>query len=344
MNLLNKGQMSKKINIGISIGDINGIGPEVILKTFKDNRMLDFCVPIIFGSSKVISFYKRHFKFKQPNLNVIKNLENINDKQVNVFEIDIDNAKINFGKEEQVSGKHSMKSIEMACNVLKKNKIDALVTAPINKKSIQKNVKEFVGHTEYLENNFKGNSLMLMVSDVMKIAFVSGHIPLSSVKEKITKDIILSKFNILHDSLIKDFNITNPKIAILGLNPHAGEEGMLGTEELNVIIPAIDELKKMNKLAFGPYPADSFFNNRNLNAFDGILSMYHDQGLTPFKTISFYDGVNYTCGLDIIRTSPVHGTAYSISGKDMANERSFRNAIFLACEIHKNRKILNTAN
>lgn len=333
-----------KIKLGISIGDINGIGLEIIMKTFKDIRMLDFCTPIIFGSSKIASIYRKAIQIKGFNFNIINNIIDINPKKVNLLNIWNKEIEVNFGKPTAFSAELSFHSLKKASEAFNKKEIDVLITAPINKASIQQQVSDFIGHTEFLQDNFNGDSLMIMISDKMKIAFVTGHLPLKEVRQSITTQNIIAKTKKLNTSLIEDFGIRRPKIAVLGLNPHAGENGLLGEEEGRYIIPAIKELKNEGVMCFGPYPADSFFSNKNLIAFDGILSMYHDQGLTPFKTLSFSEGVNFTAGLNIIRTSPVHGTAYEIAGKGLANETSFREAVFMACEIHKKRstfKLLN---
>tara|TARA_B100001758_G_C18384706_1_gene599364 strand:- start:28 stop:1074 length:1047 start_codon:yes stop_codon:yes gene_type:complete len=327
----------KKIKVGISIGDLNGIGIEVILKTFKDNRMMDFCTPIIFGSSKVMSQHRKALGIQDFSFNMITTINDAHSKKVNLLNIWKEDININLGEPSKLSGEYALESIKNSCKALAEGKIDVLVTAPIDKSSIQQKVKEFVGHTEFLEGNFEGEALMIMVSEVMKIAFVTGHIPLSKVKTAISIKKIIKKTNQLNQSLIADFGYRKPKIAIIGLNPHAGENGMLGTEEKEIIVPAIKQLKKEGIIVFGPYPADSFFTQKNLLAFDGILSMYHDQGLTPFKTLSFSEGVNYTAGLNIIRTSPVHGTGYEIAGKAQANEQSFREAVFLACKLFRKR-------
>jgi len=328
---------AQKIKVGVSIGDLNGIGMEVILKTFKDARMMDFCTPIVFGSTKVASIHRKAIEMPDFNFNIINNLKDANPKRANLLNIWKDEVEIKFGEATTKSGELAFDSIKKACEALKDNKIDVLVTAPINKASIQEKVSNFIGHTEFLQGNFEGESLMIMISDVMKIAFVTGHIPLTQVKTAITSNKIIAKTEQLNQSLITDFGIRKPKIAVIGLNPHAGEKGMLGSEENEIIIPAIKQLKENDIMAFGPYPADSFFTPKNLSAFDGILSMYHDQGLTPFKTLSFSEGVNYTAGLNIVRTSPVHGTATEIAGKGEANEQSFCEAVFLACDIFKKR-------
>ena len=330
-------ETKKKIRVGISIGDLNGIGIEIILNTFKDNRMMDFCTPIIFGSSKLFSQHRKILDIQDSNINKINNIANVNTKKANLLNIWEKEIELTLGKACVTSGEYALKSIESACKALKNKEIDVLVTAPINKYSIQKKNKNFIGHTEFLEEYFNGEALMIMISDIMKIAFVTSHIPLSKVNKVINIETIIKRVQQLKDSLIKDFSIRNPKIALLGLNPHAGENGSLGDEEKKIIIPAIQRLSQEGTLVFGPYPADSFFNKENIKKFDGTLAMYHDQGLIPFKSLSFSEGVNYTAGLKIIRTSPVHGTAYEIAGKGKADEQSFREAIFLACEIYKER-------
>jgi len=326
-----------KIKVGISIGDLNGIGLETIIKTLKDSRMMDFCTPIIFGSTKVAAIHRKALEMQDFNFNIINNIEDAHPKKANLLNIWKDEVEINLGKATARSGELSFDSLKQATQALKDKKIDVLVTAPINKASIQEKVSSFIGHTEFLQGNFEGESLMIMLSEVMRIAFVTGHVPLTDVKKAITTENIYTKTLQLNTSLIQDFGIRKPKIAVLGLNPHAGEEGMLGKEENDIITPTIKKLKEEGIMAFGPYPADSFFINKNLQQFDGILSMYHDQGLTAFKTLCFSEGVNYTAGLNIIRTSPVHGTAYEIAGQGIADEQSFRQAVYLACDIFKKR-------
>ena len=326
-----------KIKVGISIGDLNGIGLETIIKTFKDSRMMDFCTPIIFGSTKVVAIHRKAIEMQDFNFNIINKIEDAHPKKANLLNIWKDEVEINFGKATIRSGELAFDSLKQATQALKDKKIDVLVTAPINKASIKEKVSGFIGHTEFLQGNFDGESLMIMLSEVMKIAFVTGHVPLTEVKKAITTENIYTKTVQLNTSLIQDFGIRKPKIAVLGLNPHAGEEGMLGKEENDIITPTIKKLKEEGIMAFGPYPADSFFINKNLQQFDGILSMYHDQGLTAFKTLCFSQGVNYTAGLNIVRTSPVHGTAYEIAGQGIADEKSFRQAVYLACDIFKKR-------
>ena len=327
----------KKIRLGISIGDPNGIGLETIIKCFNDSRMMDFCVPIVFGSAKIAQFHRKAIFLKDFAFHIITNFNEINQKKPNLITIYNDEFDVEFGKVSSEAGSISYKSIQKATEALKNNTIDVLVTAPINKHAIQKKIKDFIGHTEFFEENFNSKAIMIMVSEMMKIAFVTSHIPLSKVVNHINEENIILKAKQLNNSLIQDFGIRKPIIAVLGLNPHAGENGLLGLEENNIITPAINKLKEDNIMAFGPFSADSFFSRNNLKKFDGVLAMYHDQGLTAFKTLSFNEGVNYTAGLEIIRTSPVHGTAYEISGKGLADESSFREAVFLACNIFKKR-------
>ena len=334
----------KKIRLGISIGDPNGVGLETIIKCFNDSRMMDFCVPIVFGSAKITQFHRKAIFLKDFAFNIINNFDEINQKKPNLINIYNEEFDVEFGKVSSKAGSVSYKSIQKATEALKNNNIDVLVTAPINKHAIQKNIKDFIGHTEFFEENFNSKAIMIMVSEMMKIAFVTSHIPLSKVVNHINEENIILKAKQLNNSLTQDFGVRKPIIAILGLNPHAGENGLLGLEEDNIITPAINKLKEDNIIAFGPFSADSFFSRSNLKTFDGVLAMYHDQGLTAFKTLSFNEGVNYTAGLEIIRTSPVHGTAYEIAGKGIADESSFREAVFLACNIFKKRLEYNELN
>ena len=326
-----------KIKVGISIGDLNGIGLETIIKTFKDTRMMDFCTPIIFGSSKVASAHRKALEMQDFNFHTINTIEEAKANKANLLNCWKEDIEIKFGEATTTSGEYAFDSLKQATQALKDKSIDVLVTAPINKASIQGKVSGFIGHTEFLQGNFEGESLMIMLSEIMKIAFVTGHVPLTEVRKAITPENIYAKTIKLNTSLVQDFGIRKPKIAVLGLNPHAGEEGLLGKEENDIITPTIKKLKEEGIMAFGPYPADSFFTPKNLTAFDGILSMYHDQGLTAFKTLSFTEGVNYTAGLNIVRTSPVHGTAYEIAGQGIADEQSFREAVYMACDIFKKR-------
>ena len=327
---------SEKIKVGISVGDINGIGLEIVLKTFEDQRMLDFCTPIIFGSTKVLSYHK-----KALNLNTqvhgVDNIKNIINNKLNLLNIWREMVDIELGKPTEISGKYAFKSLQSATNALKNKEIDVLVTAPINKNNIQSEDFQFEGHTEYLESNLEGESLMILMTDELRIGLITGHIPISKVADTITPSLIKKKVAIMYDSLVMDFNISKPKIAILGLNPHCGDYGVIGTEDDEITIPTVNEIQSTGKLVYGPYAADSFFGSDNYKKFDGILAMYHDQGLAPFKTLAFGKGVNYTAGLSEIRTSPDHGTAYEITGKGVANHSSFKEALFKAISIFKTR-------
>ena len=329
--------MSKKIKLGISVGDINGIGMEVIIKTFQDSRMLDICIPIVYGSSKVSSFHRKVLQINDFSFNIIKSAKEANLKKPNIIDCWNEDVEITLGQSNEVGGKYALASLEAATEGLKNGDIDALVTAPINKENIQSETFKFPGHTEYLTDKFEGNSLMLMVNDNLKIGVSTNHIPLSKVANILTADAIFGKLKILNKALIQDFCITSPRIAVLGLNPHAGDNGLIGEEEEDIIIPAIDNAKSIGINTFGPYPADGFFGSGNYQKFDAILAMYHDQGLIPFKALSFGEGTNFTAGLNIIRTSPDHGVAYEIAGQNKAEESSFRQAVYAACDIYKNR-------
>lgn len=326
------------IKIGITIGDVNGIGPEVIIEALKDNRIYADCTPIIYGSTKALSFYKKNsddaFVYQ-----TIKKVEDATLKKINVINAWQEETVVEPGKISEVAGKYAFKALEMATTDLAANKIDVLITAPISKDAIQKTDFKFPGHTEYLAHlSGEEEALMFMISETVKVAVVTSHIPLKEVASSLTKDKIYKKINALNNSLIKDFGIIRPKIAVLGLNPHAGENGKMGTEEKEIITPAIQKAWSEKILAFGPYPADGFFGAANLNKYDAVLAMYHDQGLTVFKALAFDSGVNYTAGLPIVRTSPDHGTAFDIAGKGVASGQSMRNAIYWAMDIYKNRK------
>ncbi len=331
--------MKDKIKIGISQGDINGISYEVIIKSLLDTRINDLCIPIVYGSAKVAAYHRKALNINNFSFNTAKSAEDVNPKRANIINCINDNIKVELGKSTKAAGSASVEALEMATNDLMDNKIDALVTGPIIKYNTQSEKFNYPGHTDYLQDKFKANGvLMFMVNELFKIGVVTAHVPISKVHEYITIDTLLNKLGIMNNSLIKDFGIRKPKIAVLGLNPHAGENGMLGKEEQTAIIPAIEEANKNNILAFGPFPADGFFGSGAFTKFDGIMAMYHDQGLVPFKTLSYEGGVNYTAGLPIVRTSPAHGTAFEIAGKGMASEKSFRKAIYLACDIYKCRK------
>jgi len=333
----------EKIIIGITHGDINGIGYEVILKALSDNRVLDMFVPVIYGSSKLAGFHKKNLELQGLNLNVINSLDEANSKRINIINCVDEELKVELGQSTPEAGKAAFEALEKATEDLKKGGLHAIVTAPINKKNIQSDNFQFPGHTEYLENKFgeKSSALMMLVNSFMRVAVVTGHIPISNVAKKITEDLIVEKLRILNNSLKKDFSIIKPRIAVLGLNPHAGDEGVIGDEEQNVIIPALKKADSQGILCFGPYPADGFFGSGNFRNFDAILAMYHDQGLIPFKTLSMESGVNFTAGLSVIRTSPAHGTAYNLAGQNKASEQSFLEALYLACDIYKNRQDFN---
>lgn len=335
--------MSEKIKIGISVGDINGIGAEIILKTLADSRIYDYCTPIVYGHTKLASFYRRTTTIEELNFFVINQpadllvrRESRKPNMINCWEEDI---KIEPGVTNNAVGKYAYLSLQRATDDLVSGQIDALVTAPINKDSIQSDLFNFPGHTEYLqERGGASESLMFMVSDTLRVGVVTGHIPIAKVAESITTDKIVAKLKLMDASLRRDFWIRKPKIAVLGLNPHASDNGLIGNEEKDVIIPAIEEARANDILAFGPYPADGFFANGTYMQFDAVLAMYHDQGLIPFKQIAFESGVNFTAGLDFVRTSPDHGTAYDIAGKNLASEVSFREAVFTALHIVKHRR------
>ncbi len=333
----------EKIKIGISIGDFNGIGIEVILKTFEDIRMLDFCTPIIFGASKVISYHK---KALQINLNIhgVDNIKKIVHNKLNLFNVWKEQVDIELGKGTTESGNYAFESLKAATEALKNNEIDVLVTAPINKSNIQSEKFKFKGHTEYLENVLEGESLMILMTQDLRIGLITGHIPISEVATTVTADLIKKKVEIMYKSLQQDFNIRKPKIAVLGLNPHCGDNGVIGKEDDEIVKPTLAEFQEKGKLVYGPYAADSFFGSNAHVKFDGVLAMYHDQGLAPFKTLAFGNGVNFTAGLNRIRTSPDHGTAYDIAGSGKANFNSFKQALFDAILIFKNRKEIITLN
>ncbi len=328
----------QKIKIGISQGDINGIGYEVIMKTLSDARIMEMCTPIVYGSPKVGAYHRKALEMNNFNFNHIRSAKEADLKRANIINCIDENIRVELGKSSELAGEASYMALEAAVKDLKEGEIDALVTAPIKKDNIQSDKFNFPGHTEFLAQQFETDDyLMLMVSEMMKLGVVTSHVPISKVSELITEDKILQKLRIISKSLEQDFSIKKPRIAVLGMNPHAGDEGLLGTEEKEIIIPAIDKAKEEGILALGPYPSDGFFGSGDYTKFDAILAMYHDQGLTPFKLISFEKGVNYTAGLPVIRTSPAHGTAFDIAGEGIASPDSFRQALYLAVDIHKSR-------
>ncbi len=332
--------INNKTIIAITQGDINGIGYEVILKTLAEPRVYDDFVPVIYGSSKAAGFYRKQLDIQGLNLNIINTVEEAHAKKINIINCTDEDIRVEPGKATEEAGKAAFAALERATADMQKGLVDALVTAPINKKNIQSAEFHFPGHTEYLEQVFgeKNSSLMLLVNDVMRVAVVTGHIPVKNIASAITKELILEKLKTLNQSLKQDFTVIRPRIAVLGLNPHAGDEGVIGDEEETTIKPALEEAQKAGLLCFGPYAADGFFGSGHFNKFDGILAMYHDQGLIPFKTVSMESGVNYTAGLSAVRTSPAHGTAYDLAGQNLASEESFRQALFMAYDILQNRK------
>jgi 4-phospho-D-threonate 3-dehydrogenase / 4-phospho-D-erythronate 3-dehydrogenase len=326
-----------KIIVGISIGDLNGIGVEVILKTFEDKRMLDFCTPVLFGATKAISYHKKALNLETP-VHGITAINQINHNKINILNIWKEEVKIELGKATKESGNFAFKSLEASVEHLKENKIDVLVTAPINKENIQSEFFKTPGHTEYLEEKLEGNSLMILMTDELRIGLITGHIPIAKVAETITPDLIKSKVDTMYNSLKQDFGINKPKIAVLSLNPHCGDNGIIGKEDDDIIKPTLTEIADSGKLVFGPYAADGFFGSETYKQFDGVLATYHDQGLAPFKALSFGKGVNFTAGLSHVRTSPDHGTGYDIAGKNQANSSSFKEALFTAIQVYKSRK------
>ncbi len=329
-------EKSQKIKLGISVGDINGIGIEIILKSFGDKRMLDFCTPVIFASSKLISNYKKATDISVP-FNGVKEISKVLDGKINVVQCWDDTANLDIGRATEDGGKFALKSLVAATQALNEGKVDVLVTAPINKDNIQSEEFTFPGHTEYLESKIKGRSLMILMKDSLRIGLITGHIPISKITESINPEIIKEKVDIMYHSLKQDFAIDKPKIAVLGLNPHCGDHGVIGKEDDEIIVPTLKAIQEEGKFVFGPYAADSFFGSGNYKNFDGILAMYHDQGLAPFKTLAFGGGVNFTAGLERVRTSPDHGTAYELVGKNEANINSFKEAVFSAIKVFKSR-------
>lgn len=328
----------KKPIIGFSCGDINGIGIELIIKVLSDSRILDFCTPVIFANNKVINFYRKSLPDLNFNFSVVKDSTKINPKQINVFNCWEEEVEITPGTMNDLGGKYAVISLTIAAEALKAGKIDGLVTAPIHKKNIQSGTFNYTGHTPYLKKLFGVNDVvMLMVAENMKIGLLTEHLPVKEVSQVITKDSILSKLQLMNQSLKKDFLITKPKIAVLGLNPHAGDEGLIGKEEIEIIKPAIKEAKQKDIFCFGPYSADAFFARGQHEKFDAVLALYHDQGLIPFKSLSTGEGINFTAGIKGVRTSPDHGTAFDIAGKGIADETSTRQALFGCLDIINNR-------
>ncbi len=332
-------EKNRPIRVGVTHGDFNGVSYEIMIKALMNNHLYELFTPVIYGLPRVVSFHRKLLHLTDFNYNVISNSSKITDKKLNIRSLSDEEIKIEFGKSVPLAGDFAFKALETAVNDLKNNKINVLVTAPINKKNIQSKEFNYHGHTEYLTDRFgMKDSLMLMVSDQLKVGTVTNHIPVKEVAGTITEELILSKLDILFNSLKKDFLIERPKVAVLGLNPHAGDNGLIGTEDKALVNAAIVKAKKQGMLVFGPFPADGFFGSGNYTQYDAVLAMYHDQGLIPFKLLAQDSGVNFTAGLPIVRTSPDHGTAYDIAGKNEASPVSMRKAIYLAIDIYRNRQ------
>lgn len=329
----------KMIRVAITQGDTNGVGYEVILKTFADPAMFELCTPIIYGSPKIAAYHRKALNL-ETNFSIINSAEEARNGRLNILACFDEEVKVELGQPSEEAGLAAFKALDRAMTDYRAGLFDVLVTAPINKATIQSPGFHFPGHTEYIETSVgDGNkALMILMNESLRVALVTTHLPIKEVSKAITKEAIIEKATIFHKTLRRDFRISNPRIAVLSLNPHAGDNGLLGSEEQEVIKPAIDELEKAGIQAFGPYPADGFFGSNAYDHFDGVLAMYHDQGLAPFKTIALESGVNFTAGLPIIRTSPDHGTAYDIAGQGKADENSFRQAVYTAIDIFRNRK------
>ena len=327
---------AENIIVGVSIGDLNGIGPEVVLKTFEDSRILELCTPVIYGNVKIVSFLKKNFSLTS-SIQGIDSIDQLVKGKINVLNVWKEGVNIEFGVIDENVGKYAIKSFIAATKALKSNEVDVLVTAPINKYNIQSDDFKFPGHTDYLDQELEGNALMLMVCDKLRVGLLTDHVPLSEISKLLSEELLIKKLEIIKNSLISDFGISKPKIAVLGLNPHCGDNGVIGNEDEKIIKPTIKKLFNKGELIFGPYASDSFFGSSQYEKYDAILAMYHDQGLIPFKTLSFGKGVNYTAGLNKIRTSPDHGTAFEIAGKDLANPMSFREALYLAIDVYNKR-------
>jgi 4-hydroxythreonine-4-phosphate dehydrogenase len=327
---------SENIIVGISIGDLNGVGSEVVLKTFEDTRLLELCTPVIFANVKIMSFLKKAYELSL-NFHGIDNLGQLVEGKINVLNVWKEHVAIQFGVNDNEVGKFAIKSFVAATTALKEDKIDVLVTAPVNKYNIQSEEFKFPGHTDYLAKEFNEKALMFMIHGDLRVGLLTDHVPVNEVAKYLNEKLIRSKVQTINDTLKQDFGIEKPKIAILGLNPHAGDGGVIGKEDEEIIKPALKKIYDSGILVFGPFSADSFFGSNQYKQYDAVLAAYHDQGLIPFKTMSFGNGVNYTAGLSKIRTSPDHGTAFDIAGKNLANADSFKEALYLALDVYKNR-------
>lgn len=329
---------NNKIRIGITQGDINGVGYEVILKTFANPTMFELCTPIIYGSPKVAAYHRKAFELPT-NFSIVNSASDAQEGRLSIVNCSNDEVKVEFAKADPESGKAALAALEKAVEEYKEGLIDVIVTAPINKHTIQSEEFSFPGHTEYIEEKLgeSQKALMILMKGDFRVALVTGHMPVSQIASHITKEAITEKIAIFHESLKRDFGISSPRIAVLSLNPHAGDSGLLGKEEEEIIAPAMQEMIEKGIQCFGPYPADGFMGSDNYTHFDGILAMYHDQGLAPFKALAMDEGVNFTAGLPVVRTSPAHGTAYDIAGKGVATEDSFRQAVYVAIDVYRNR-------
>jgi len=327
---------AENIIVGISIGDLNGIGSEVILKTFEDARMLELCTPVIFANVKILSFIKKTLELTAP-LHGIDKMDQLVVGKINVLNVWREGVDLNFGKNDDNVGKYAIKSFTAATKALKDNQIDVLVTAPVNKYNIQSDEFKFPGHTDYLNQELDGNALMLMIHDNLRVGLLTDHVPVNEVAKHLTEKLIVQKIETIKQSLIQDFGINKPKIAVLALNPHAGDNGVIGKEDDEILRPTLKKLFDKGTMVFGPFAADGFFGSSQYEKYDAVVATYHDQGLIPFKTLSFGNGVNYTAGLNKIRTSPDHGTAYEIAGKGLADHNSFREAVYAAIDIYNSR-------
>jgi 4-hydroxythreonine-4-phosphate dehydrogenase len=327
-----------RIKVGITSGDINGIGYEIIIKSLDDQRICELFTPIVYGTSKAASYHRKTLTINDFNFNIVRKADQASAKKPNIVNLKDEEIKIDLGIPTNESGEMAYLALETAVEDMKRNLINVLVTAPISKYAIRMAGFEFPGHTEYLASKFEAQDyLMLMVSKTLRIGFVTGHVPIGQLAGKFSKELVERKLNVLIESMVRDFNISKPRIAVMGLNPHAGENGIIGEEETHFITPVINQYIDQGHLVYGPFSADGFFGSGHYREFDAILAMYHDQGMLPFKTLSFDSGVNFTAGLPIVRTSPAHGTAYELAGRNSASPDSFRAAIYLACDIFRNR-------
>ena len=331
--------VEQKIRVGISQGDINGIGLEVIMKTFENPVLLELCTPVLFGSQKTLSYHRKNLGLAEFNYKVVADAAQASERRFNIVSIYEEEALIEMGKPTKTAGLYALKSLQAACLALENKKVDVLVTAPIDKHTIRSEEFPFAGHTEFLAQRFKcEDPLMFFISDKLNIGMLSGHVPVHQISTLVTPERILKKLKAIHKSMAQDFAVPKPTIAILGLNPHAGDKGTIGSEEMEIILPTMEKARSEGMLLFGPYPADGFFASAGYEKVDAVLAMYHDQGLIPFKSIAGHEGVNFTAGLSVVRTSPDHGTGYEIAGKNVASEVSFRRAVYLACDVFRTRK------